>query len=69
MLQIGKSYVLYGKIGNMKRFKPVCDNKFVINLIHAEIIIPKSNLDLDIMQKELLYLNTQGVFEYREILF
>lgn len=66
-IKINTSYRIYGKIAPMKRMKPVGGSEFVTNLIYAEIFTPKSEEDIQKLQRELDFLNTQGEFELREV--
>lgn len=65
--QHSKGYIIYGRIPPMTRFKPVAGSRFVTNLIHAEIFRPETSADMEKLQKELAFLNTQGEFELREV--
>lgn len=67
MIKLGNSYRLYGKIGNMKRVKPVAGSRFVTNLIYAEIYTPRNQEDVIKMKREIEYLNKQGQFEFKAI--
>jgi len=67
MIKIGKTYRLYGRIGVMKRMKPVCKDHFVTNLLHADLYTPQTDADCANMAHELNYLAAQGTFEYRPV--
>ena len=66
-ISINESYILYGKMGKMKRMKPVYKDRFVSNLIHAEILTPKTLEDIVKMEREVRFLQGQGQFELRKI--
>ena len=66
-MTINKSYVIYGKMGSMKRFKPVSGSRFVTNLLHAETFTPQNQSDIDRLKRELAFMQTQGTFELRAI--
>ena len=67
MIQQGKTYRLYGRMGSMKRMKPVHGDMFVTNLIYADLYTPQTQAECDMMQREVSFLATQGEFEYREV--
>ena len=63
---IGKHYMIYGKMGSMKRFKPVTGNDFVTNRIHGEMYSPVTEDDIIKLKREMAFMQTQGQFEFRE---
>ena len=65
MIELNKNYRIYGKMGKMKKMQPVSGSDFVTSLMHAEIFSPKSEEETNKLQRELDFLNTQGVFELR----
>lgn len=66
-IEHGKTYRLYGRMGKMRRMKPVCGDRFVTNLLYADLYTPMSDVDSANMIRELEFLATQGEFEYRLI--
>ena len=66
-MKIGTTYRLYGKMGSMKRMKPVHKDRFVTNLLLADLYTPQSDADVASMERELTFLQGQGEFEYRAI--
>lgn len=64
-IEVGKSYMIYGKIGDMQRFKPLAGTMFVDSLMHAEWFQISSEECRRKMVELLASLNTQGVFEAR----
>ena len=65
-LSIGKCYMMYGKMGSMRRFKPVAGGSFVTNRMHGEMYSPTTNDDIIKLKRELAFVQTQGEFEFRE---
>lgn len=61
------SYRIYGRIGKMKRMKPLSGNTFASNLIHAEIFTPKTMEEIERLRREVSSLQSQGDFELREV--
>lgn len=62
-----RAFHIYGKMGNMKKMKPIGGQRFVTNLIYADIFSVESIEDESKLLKELSFLKTQGDFELREI--
>jgi hypothetical protein len=61
-------YIVYGKIGDMKRFSPMGGASFVTNLIHAEVFTTETLADrarLDHFVEQLAKSNG-GKWELRE---
>lgn len=58
--------MIYGKMGNMKRFKPVSGDHFVTNRIHGEMYSPITEEDVAKLNRELAFMQSQGEFELRE---
>jgi hypothetical protein len=67
MIEQGKTYRLYGRMGTMKRMKPVHKDRFVKNLLLADLYTPTSEADCASMKRELAFLAGQGEFEYRPV--
>jgi hypothetical protein len=65
--QPNKSYRIYGKTKGMKRFAPLNHDTFTANLIHAPIYSPENGAEAAALDRELVFLNTQGAFELREV--
>jgi len=66
-IQVNKTYMIYGKMGNMKRFRPVSNTGFCVNLIYAELFTITNEEVKEKFEKELEYLKNQGNFEAREV--
>jgi hypothetical protein len=59
-------FIIYGKMGSMKKMKPVSGSRFVTNLIHAEVYRITNDEEMQKLIKELSFLKTQGEFELRK---
>lgn len=62
-----RCFRIYGRMGAMKKMKPVNKSRFVTNLIYADLYYVRSSEDEAALLKELEFLNKQGVFELREV--
>jgi len=66
-IKLGNSYHIYGKISNMKRYRPLSKDRFVTNLIHADIFKIDTEKDKEELEREMKFLNKQGSFSLRRI--
>jgi len=66
-MKLGETYRLYGKMGGMKHMKPVHNDAFVTNLMHADLYVPTTEDEITRMEHELLFLADQGQFEFRPV--
>lgn len=66
-LVLGKTYRLYGKMGNMPTMLPVCGGDFVTNLLKADLFHVATDDKLAACERELKFLSSQGTFEFRVI--
>ena len=64
---VGNTYHIYGKMGTMKKFAPISDGDFCINLIYADMFSINCPDDIEKFNRELENLNTQGIFEARKV--
>lgn len=67
MIEIGKSYRVYGKMDNMKRMKPISGDQFVTNLIYADMFYIATEDHRRKFMQEIVFMNSQGTFEARQI--
>lgn len=69
MLRSNATYIVYGKLAGMKRFKPVNRDRFVTNRIHAEMFTLKNFDDVARLQCLIDHLNrmNDGTFQARKV--
>jgi hypothetical protein len=65
VVKVGNSYHIYGKLGSMKRFRPISGNRFTDRLIDAEIFYISDEKTKSDFLSLIQDLNEQGVFEPR----
>lgn len=59
--------MIYGRVGNMKRMRPLSGDTFALNRIQAEMFTPTTQSEVDKLLRELSSLQNQGEFELRKI--
>jgi len=66
-IKINSTYMIYGKMNGMKRFKPISGDRFVTNLIYADLFRVTSEEYKEKLKLELIELNKQGDFKLKKV--
>ena len=66
-IKINSTYIIYGKMNGMKRFKPISGDRFVTNLIYADLFHVTSEDYKEKLKLELIELNKQGEFKLKKV--